>query len=79
MIDKVVPRIDVVLQERGEALQDVMCEWVRLGVEEGSSFIGGWRCGKSEGLGDLAAAPYGWSAGREEVTRHEYGGGAAHD
>ena len=79
LIDKVVLRVDVVLPERGQALQDVMCEWVRLGVEEGSPFVGDWRCGRGEGLGDLAAALDGWSAGREEVTRDEYGGSAAHD
>ncbi len=33
MIDEVVPRIYLVLSERGEALQDVVCAWVGLGVE----------------------------------------------
>ena len=79
MIDEVVPRVDVVLPEGGEALQDVMCAWVGLGVKEGASVIGGWRCGSGEGLGNLAAVPDGWGAGGEEVARHEYGSSATHD
>ena len=33
LIDEVVPRVYFVLPERGEALQDVMCGRVGLGVE----------------------------------------------
>ncbi len=33
MIDEVVPRVYFVLPEGGEALKDVVCAWVGLGVE----------------------------------------------
>ena len=79
MIYKVVPRVDFMLPERGEALQDVMSEGVRLGVEERPPFIYDRWGGRGEGLGALAASPDGWSASGEEVGKHEYGGSMAHD
>ena len=47
MVDEVVPCVDVVLPERGEAMEDVMCKRVGLGVEQVTSVVGGRLCGSS--------------------------------
>ncbi len=55
LVEKVVPRVDVVLLEGGESLQYVVGGRMRLGVEECPSFIYGWFCGGGERVGHLAA------------------------
>ena len=67
-VDNVVPRVDAMLQERGESLQDVVSGMMRLGVEECPSFVHGWCCGGGGRVGDLASPPDGRSAGGEEVA-----------